>query len=190
MAALAELFPLVRRKCPSVIDMMMLDALKDAYKEFAYTSESIVHTAKLTDVEANKPADLQPPTNFTILKVESVQTTRNGNVKDLYVDDDYNVSLPSSIQSRNSLSNMAVLCVLLPTLDNKEIDERFIALYGEHIAAGAAARLRLMPGEIWSNPDLVFDLRQDFAEGARRAYRDRKDGWNTFHNKVRKRNFY
>ncbi len=190
MAALADLFPLVRRKCPSVIDMMMLDALKDAFKEFAYTSEAITHVAKLTNVEANKPTDLLPPSHFTMLKVESASYHDNGRTKELYVDDDYTVSTPQSIESKKNLPDMNVLCVVIPNLDNTAIDDRIAALYGEAIAAGAAARLRLMPSEIWSNSDLAIDLRRDFNEGARNAFRDRRDGWNTFNNKVRKRNFY
>lgn len=193
MASLTDLYPLVRRKCPSVIDLMMLDALRDAYKEFAYVSEALTEQVTVNDAKANLPTKINIKQDHTLLKVESVkQVISAKSDRQLYVHDDYLVMPPDELQTSKDYTTLNALVVIVPTekIQPDQADDRLIALYGDAIAAGAAAALRMMPSEIWANADLAMDLRREFSEGARRAYRDRRDGYSTFRNKTRKRNFY
>ncbi len=188
MSALSELYPVVRQRCPGVIDFMMLDALIDAYRDFCKNSEFLLKKIKLAHVDKGNTATLDAGIGFSILKIESVK--HNGN--DLFVDNDYEIDSAGEISFFEDMDQVIVEAVILPkrTFDENLADPYLIENFGEAIADGAASRLRLQPGEKWFNAELAMDLRTSFVEGYRDAYRLRQERFKTFENKTRKHQFY
>ncbi|MCE7567538.1 hypothetical protein LZS85_15550 [Aliivibrio fischeri] len=190
MAALSDLYHLVRQKCPSVIDIMMLDALNNAYREFCRKSEALAPVIKIKNIVADKGEVLQPQIGHTILKIESVG--KGNSLDSLYVGKDYTFDKTGTIKFNRNSEDVNIVAILLPLVDmpDDQADDHLINAYGEFIATGAAKQLRLMMGQPWSNPELAAMYDIEFTEGCREAYRDRIDGYNTFHNTPRKRDFF
>ncbi|MGF1835116.1 hypothetical protein [Photobacterium sanguinicancri] len=192
MSALSDLYQVVRQRCPGVIDFMMLDALVDAYREFCHQSEFLIESQDLVHPAVNKPLPITATKEHTILKIESVKTKDSrGREKELYQDSDYDFD-GGSITFNKPHDNARVSVVVKPSrvFDYLRVNDYLVENFGEAIAAGAASRLRLQVNEKWFNPDLSAMYQRDFIEGYRDAYRLRREQFNTFHNKTRKRQFY
>lgn len=192
MSALSNLYSVVRQRCPGVIDFMMLDALVDAYREFCHQSEFLIETQDWSQPDVNNPLPIIATPEHIILKIESVKTKDGrGREKELYQDSDYDFD-GDSITFNKSHDNVIVSVVVKPTRDFDSMLANYYLVenFGEAIAAGAASRLRLQVGEKWFNPELSAKYQRDFIEGYREAYRLRRERFNTFHNKTRKRQFY
>ncbi|MCE7580932.1 hypothetical protein [Vibrio fluvialis] len=189
MAALSSLLGLVREKAPGVIDFMMLDALKDSYREFCRQSEFLRQTLTISCV-AGETVALSVREGYVINLIKDV---KNSGGYGLYVGKDYESPSPSKIVFSQDQQDVNAQVTLLPSslIDiETQIDLDVIERYGDAIAAGAAKKLRLMPGETWFNPDLAAMLERQFIEGARQAFRDQEESFNSFRNRVRKREFF
>lgn len=190
MSALSDLYPLVRQRCAGVIDIMMDDALRDAYRAFCEKSEFISHDFNLTNPTTATNETLTPPTGYSILKIESIKT---GTDKPLDVGEDYRFNPITTELSLNANHDaLKVVAILKPkvSFDPASVNEYLIDNFSEALAAGAAKVLRMQPGTNWFNPELAQFYEREFVEGYREAYRLRRDEFNTFHNKRKKHNFY
>lgn len=185
MAALSQLLGFVREKAPGVIDFMMLDALKESYREFCRKSESLRQTLTI-DGAAGEAVTLPLREGYLVHLIKSV-TSSSGKTLD------YDRATASSIVLKSACSSANVVVILIPRLDmdgENQTDDELLERYGETIAAGAARKLRLMPGETWFNPELAMMLDQEFTEGIRDAFRECEERFTVFNNRVRKREFY
>ncbi|MFZ3513804.1 hypothetical protein LC147_12005 [Vibrio harveyi] len=190
MSALSDLYPLVRQRCAGVIDIMMDDALRDAYRAFCEKSEFVSHDFKLTKLTPAKKETLTPPLGYSILKIESIET---GKEKHLNVGDDYSFNpITQELKVNANQDSLAVVAILKPkvSFDPSSVNEYLIDNFSEALAAGAAKSLRMQVGTKWYNPELAQFYEREFVEGYREAYRLRRDSFNTFHNKQRKHSFY
>lgn len=196
MSALTDLIPLVRRKAPGIPDIMMLDALLDAYKEFCIKSEFLTTSHEITAPEAGAPQSLTPKDNYTINKVSSViAMLSDGSNSELYVNADYSRPDPKTITFNDSLVSVTVNTVEAPSaiVDPLllDVDASVFERYGDKIAFGAAAALRAMPAQPWTEFGLSENYQREFTEGCRVAFRDRIESFDSFHNKSpRSRSFY
>ncbi|HDM8198734.1 TPA: hypothetical protein P0E36_004918 [Vibrio harveyi] len=196
MSALSELIPLVRRKCPGVMDLMMLDALLDAYREFCLKSEYIHESKVISPVTANTQVSLSTQPDHSVLKITSATEKRgNWGKSELQVNKDYEVSNSGSqVTFTKDRPPVTVSYVVTPdaTADpfTLTVSDDLIKRYGDKIAAGAASKLRYMPAQAWTEYGLAEKFERDFVEGCREAFRDRIESFNEPSNRTRKRNFY
>ena len=195
MSALTDLCSLVRRKCPGIMDIMMLDALADSYREFCNKSEFLSKTITVASANDTTPVVITPRADHTVLKVESViENKSNGKTSELYLNDDYTRPTSTELLFNHARQSLDITYIETPTAIadpmTMQIEDDIINRYGNVIAVGAAMTLRLMPAQPWTEPALAEIYSREFVEGCRNAYRDRRDGFNTFHNKTRKHQFF
>ena len=194
MSALSELYPLVRQRCPGVIDFMMLDALVSAYREFCEKSEFLRHDCTFDVVQADQPYTLTIPDGFAFVNISHVTMTgSSGSKQPLFSGDNYQFDLGTKqVQFSADYSGCLVQVVIKPkvSFDETLADEYLIENFGEAIAAGAVSILRKQRGEKWFSPDLAAEYRAEFVEGFRDAYRLRQEEFSAFRKKRRKRTFY
>lgn len=192
MGSLTDLYSVVRRKCPGVIDVMMLGALQEAYKEFSIVSESLTANVTLFSVKSLVPEKLPIPTDHALLKIESMSGSTLSREYPLCLGRDFSIDFPDAVIANSDFDSITGVIALVPHSDMppESADDRIITLYSDEIASGASAILRNMPSELWYNPQISMQQRADFIEGARMAYRNHKDGYASFKNKTRKRAFY
>ncbi|WP_274882438.1 hypothetical protein [Vibrio harveyi] len=193
MGALTGIIPIVRRKCPGVMDLMMLDALLDAYREFCIKSEYLLKSETITNAVAGTASTLPVDSNYVVLKVESVSPTDSND--SLSVNDDYSLTdSGEKITFKRDYSSVTVNYIVTPSAIADplllDVSDALINRYGDKIAAGAAAKLRAMPAQLWTEFGLSEMFERDFIEACREAFRDRRDSFNTFQNKTRKHRFY
>ncbi len=189
MSALSDLYPLVRQRCAGVIDIMMDDALRDAYRAFCEKSEFVSHDFNLTNPTTTTNETLTPPIGYSILKIESV----NAGTTPLDAGDDYQFNpITKELSLEANHDAIKVVAILKPKVnfDPDSVNEYLIENFGEALAAGAVKVLRLQVGTNWYNPELSQYYEREFVEGYREAFRLRRESFNTFHNKRRKHNFY
>lgn len=195
MGALTDLTSLVRRKCPGIMDIMMLDALADSYREFCDKSEFLTGSMTVTNVDESTPAVITPSTDHTVLKVESViETKTSGKVVELYLNDDYTRPKSTELHFNKSRQDLKITYVEIPTAMadpmTMQIDDDVLNRYGDVIAFGAAMKLRLQPAQPWTEPSLAELYSREFVEGCRNAYQARKEEFNAFRNQPRKHQFF
>ena len=195
MGALNDLCSQVRRKCPGIMDIMMLDALADSYREFCKKSEFLTNTLKVASADDATPVVITPRADHTVLKVESViENQSNGKTSQLYLNDDYTRPNSTELLFKHARQSLVITYVEQPTAIADpmtiQVEDDIINRYGHVIAVGAAMMLRSMPSQQWTEPALAESYSREFVEGCREAYRDRRDGFNTFHNKTRKHQFF
>lgn len=89
----------------------------------------------------------------------------------------------------NESAPLKVEVSLVPTLSSQALPEIFAEKYGEVIAAGAKARLMVMPNQAWSNPPLSQFHQAQFDNGATEASIERSKGGTTAATFVRSRAF-
>lgn len=152
MAALTELIPLVRRKAPGIMDIMMLDALFDAFKEFCLKSEYIHKTQSVDHPKQGDKETLSVSPEYSVLKVDSIYTVSgNGIKRELYLGDDYNRPDPNTVEFLRNVDSVTITYIEMPiaTADSLLIDapNDMLQRYGDAIAAGAASKLRSMPAQ-------------------------------------------
>lgn len=171
MVNLNALFPIVRRYAPDAPKQMMMESLQRAFRNFcedsgAYREKRLVSTVKgqsdyllslpaLTHVETLLSARQKGEAKYLSLHLDS---------STLPVSDTPNKPLNIAINDLNEVRFYPIpddvyvfeLDVhLRPDLDCKEMSENLYRKYGEAIAFGACSDLLMMPGQVWSNPNLA-----------------------------------
>ncbi|KFA99476.1 hypothetical protein HW45_03710 [Vibrio sp. ER1A] len=168
----------------------MDDALNDAYREFCDKSEYLTQKFELASVVSGTQNTLSAKSDHSIIKVDRVYA---GGDRDnqLHTGDDYLMPEPDQITFNANASDITIECVITPDeiAELTEIDDKIAKLYGGVIADKAASILRMMPGEDWFNPEKAAIYEQSFVEGYRDAFRLKKEGFNSFHNRSQKHNF-
>lgn len=195
MGALFDLTSLVRRKCPGIMDIMMLDALASSYREFCNKSEFLTSSLTVASADESTPVVISPQADHTVLKVESViETQTSGKLVELYLNEDYTRPKSNGLQFNKPRQALKITYVEVPTAIadpmTMTIDDDIINRYGDVIAIGAAMELRLMPAQPWTEAGLAEVYSREFIEGCRNAYRDKCEEFTEFRNQPRKHQFF
>lgn len=172
MAQLSQLLPLLREKCSGMLEQQAIDQLKKAYRNFCLESGYVQQVDKV-----NRALDgavvLQGKYEYFIHEIHGVDDlTGNELTKGV----DYKVNARNEITLIERLKGAEVTYSVVPNLpmeDGMEVDDDVLRRWPDEIAAGAAALLRIMPKQTWTDVGLSQFYQQDFIKGHREAYQVR-----------------
>lgn len=171
MSSLTELLPLLREKCSGMLELQAIDALKKAYRIFCIESD-FVQRNLVAVKDSNGSVALVPDIGYFINKVISV-------------DDEYGRALTLGVDYKVDKSNRKLvletryskveviysIAPKLPFSPQLTIESDVLARWPDELASGAAAILRNMPNQPWTEHGLSQHYQQDFVKGYREAYR-------------------
>lgn len=172
MAQLSELLPLLREKCSGMLDQQAIDQLKKAYRNFCLESGYVQQVEAVTPDKDGSLA-LSPEYSYFIHEINGVYDL---NGKELTKGVDYKVDTSNKIVLAKGFPAAEVTYSIVPKLpmeDGAEVSDDILQRWPEAIAAGAAALLRVMPKQIWTDVALSQFYQQDFVKGHREAFRMR-----------------
>jgi len=172
MAQLSELLPLLREKCSGMLDQQAIDQLKKAYRNFCLESGYVQQT-EIVERALDGSVELFPSYDHFVHEINGIDDL---NGKELKKGVDYKVNTSNEIVLVDGFTSVEVTYSIVPKLpmqDGVEVDDNLLSRWPDEIAAGAAALLRIMPGQIWTDIALSNFYRQDFIKGYREAFRVR-----------------
>ncbi|AGG58039.1 virion structural protein [Vibrio phage douglas 12A4] len=188
MSDLKELTKLVLSKCPGPVSFLVKDAISQAYSEFCKESKYLSETEELKSVDSGVAVLLTIPVSHYLLEVSKVTS---GGIP-LKPVSDYTQNKPGELIFKSDHNDIEVTFSYCPSsiFDGKSADDDLVNRWGNEIAAGAAAILRVMPGKTWTEPSLYDHYRRIFVEAYRDARRAREEQFDDFQNYTRKHNFF
>ena len=172
MALLNELLPLLREKCSGMMEQMAKDQLKRAYRNFCIESGYVERTETLS-VAIDGTVTLTPDAGHYIHAINGIDDEKG---KELRSGIDYKVASGNKVTVTDRYTQVVITYSIVPKLpmvDNIIVDDNLLARWPDEIAAGAAALLRLMPKQSWTDISLSDFYQRDFTKGHREAYRAR-----------------
>ena len=169
---LNDLLPLLREKCPGVLNQQAKDQLKKAYRNFCIESCYVQRTETVLR-ELDGSVALTPDDGYYIHSIASVDSLDG---KELRASVDYKVSSGNDVKLTEGFSAAIITYSIVPKLPMSAalgVDDEMLQRWPDEIAAGGAATLRLMPNQAWSDPQLSDYYQRDFVKGHRAAFRAR-----------------
>lgn len=171
MAELRDLLPLVREKCTGMLNQVALDQLKKSYRNFCLES-GFVQQTETVDVDAvTGSISLFPESDHYIHSINIVEDVSGVRLEKGV---NYKVDTRNQVTVTKGFSKVVVTYSIVPELpidENIEADDDVIRRWPDEIAAGAAALLRIMPKQPWTDASLSKFYQGDFIKGHREAYR-------------------
>lgn len=181
MASLSDLRPKVMVNAPGCPLPLVDDAILDAVIDFCNRSRAYRYTPAQITVVAGT-ADYTPtiPAGTVIASLisaelddEPIDIALPGNIPASWATEQGSPTAavrPSKTQVGlrkvpDVAGTLDVVLALRPALTGTSYPDELHDLYREQIAAGALARLYVMPNKPWSAPDLVNDARANFDAG-------------------------
>lgn len=172
MAQLSGLLPLLREKCSGMLEQQAIDQLKKSYRNFCLESGYVQQT-EIVERELDGSVELSPNYDHFIHQINGIDDL---NGMELKKGVDYKVNTSNEITLNEGFNSVEVTYSIVPKLpmeDGMEVDDNILSRWPDEIAAGAAALLRIMPGQIWTDVALSNFYQQDFIKGHREAFRIR-----------------
>ena len=172
MAQLSELSPLLREKCSGMLEQQAVDQLKKAYRNFCLES-GYLQKSEIVNRAIDGSVTLTPTANHFIHEIYGIDDL---SAKELTKGVDYKVNTRNEIMIVEGFIAVEVTYSIVPNLpmaDGMEVDEDILRRWPDEIAAGAAALLRIMPKQTWTDFGLSEFYQKDFIKGHREAYRVR-----------------
>jgi len=172
MAQLIELLPLLREKCSGMLEQQSIDQLKKAYRNFCLESGYVQETEAVKRA-LDGSVELSPMYDHFIHEIHGVDDL---NGKELTKGVDYKVNSRNEITLIEGFNDVEVTYSIVPVLpmdDGMEVNDELLRRWPDEIAAGAAALLRIMPNQTWTDASLSQFYQKDFIKGHREAYRIR-----------------
>lgn len=182
------------RVIPEVIGcpiFVAVESVRDAAIEFCNRSRYWrVTLASINIVAGQATYTLIPPTDSSISEILSVRHNTfvvnptsefsldgqypswrllTSSQAEEYFSNERNIIRLTPIPSVSGTANLDVRVVLKPSRTSTTIPDQLYDHYLEEVAAGAKARLMVMPGVDWSNPDLALYYRTVFESGIKNA---------------------
>jgi hypothetical protein len=191
MANLKTLYSRIREYAPNVPAVMMRSHLRDKLDEFCRETNAWKVTATITTTQGQQDYAITLPYSSRIYFVGDMRERGTDNF--LYGASSVNNLTASGSGKPKAATDVAddefmfwptpdgaytydIELILIPTDDNEEIDDGVKADWGRYIALGAAGTLLAMPGQPWSNPQLVSYLNGKYQEGVDKARNKRNTG--------------
>jgi len=172
MAQLRDLLPLLREKCSGMLEQQAIDQLKKAYRNFCLESGYVQQTETVSR-EVDGSVELSPRYDHFIHEIHGIDDL---NGKELKKGVHYKVNARNEITLIEGFNGAEVTYSIVPNLpmeDGAEVDDDILRRWPDEIAAGAAALLRIMPKQTWTDVGLSKFYQQDFIKGHREAFRIR-----------------
>jgi hypothetical protein len=172
MAQLSELLPLLREKCSGMLEQQATDQLKKAYRNFCLESGYLQKTEVVVRAHDGS-VTITPTDNHFTHEIHGVDDL---NGKELTKGVDYKVDTRNKVTLVEGFTGVEVTYSIVPNLpliDGMEVDDDILRRWPDEIAAGAAALLRIMPKQTWTDVVLSQFYQQDFIKGHRKAFRIR-----------------
>lgn len=178
MAALSELFTLIRAEVPECSDPAMEFAVRSAARLFCRNTHCLQQTFALTTVAGTAQYTLDPGVELSILAVRGVHIDATPLLPERY-------ELLQSIPDMEGYPHIYALSgetlyleptpddvydvtarvALLPSRSAATLSDSLVARWDEPIAAKAKSMLMTMPGKAWSNLERARLYQQQFVNG-------------------------
>ena len=171
MAQLRDLLPLLREKCSGMLEQQAIDQLKKAYRNFCLESGYVQETETVAR-EADGIISLSPEYDHYIGSINVVIETKGG--RELVKGNGYKVDSSNNVVIAQGYDEVQVTYSIVPTLpmdDSIEASDEIIQRWPDELAAGAAALLRKIPEQSWTNAGLSDFYQRDFVKGHREAFK-------------------
>jgi len=167
ISSYSDFYTTLRVRASSCPDMLLLQAIQFAVRQFCIDSESYIWESDpydLTDSEFVYTIDQTPTGIYDIVRIKDVQiktdtgTTTMHDKGPVVWDRGYNLQRPNILEftsppvSDDYSDSMYVRLVLAPFEDYTTMDYDYINRWMEPIRAKALAYLYSIPGRLWSDP--------------------------------------
>jgi hypothetical protein len=169
---LMDLLPLLREKCAGMLDQQAKDQLKKSYRNFCIES-GFIQRSETVSRHTDGSVTLTPDEGYYILSINSVDRIDG---KELRQSVDYTVTASHHVDLASGFDSVIVTYSIAPNLpmaDTLSLETELLQRWPDEIAAGAAALLRIMPKQTWTDVSLSDHYRRDFVKGHREAFRAR-----------------
>lgn len=169
---LSALLPLLREKCSGMLEQQAIDHLKKAYRIFCIESGYVQRTETVERL-IDGSVVLTPDDGYYIQQINAVEDETGEALRSGI---DYKVTADSQVSLIDGFTMTIITYSIVPTLPMPNtliIDNALLQRWPDEIAAGAAAFLRIIPNQTWTDVNLSDFYRRDFVKGHREAYRAR-----------------
>ena len=168
-----DLLPLVREKCQGMLDRQALDHLKKAYRKFCIESGFVIREQKHT-INDDLNVSIEADEGHYVLEVLSVDDAQG---RELTKGTHYKVINNNSelvfVEGYDTAEVTFSIAPRLPLSNSLSLEQSILDRWPDELAAGAAATLRKMPDQEWTDFNLSQHYEREFIDGYREAYRER-----------------
>ena len=179
----SDFYPFMVNDLPGCPTIIKLQALRQAFREFAMRTESWTETLAKVNLVANKTTyTLNPTYDALIKRIVSVEISGSAQDRSHYeLINERQLFWNTNYVPKTSITNgLQVKVALYPDVESKTVDPNYFTRWFEGILAKAMYELQIQPRTKWHNPTLaaknLSEYRDRFTAAKRSIILKKKSG--------------